>query len=107
TAHQLTVPLAALMGDDLRLHPLTVPPTSLPPRPTHPCDADALEFHFLTTVAAKRAIAHELGLPLSQRTPDDRAFIDQVLADTRMRRLVCTRSRASCRAKPSGADYAG
>ena len=107
TADQLTLPLAALTGDDLRLQPPTVPPPSLPPRPTQPFDANALEYHFPTTVTAKLAIANELGLPLSKLMPDDRAFIDQVLEDTRMRRLVFTRIRDYFRAKPSGADHAG
>ena len=102
TADQLTLPLAALAGDDLQMQPPTVPPTSLPPRPTQPFDADALEYHFPTTVAAKLAIAQELGLPLSKLTPDDRAFIDHVLEDTRMRRLVLGRIRDYLRAKPSG-----
>ena len=99
--------LAALAGDDLQLQPPTVPPTSLPLRPTQPFDADALEYHFPTTVAAKLAIAQELGLPLSKLSPDARAFIDHVLEDTRMRRLVLGRIRAYFRAKPSGADHAG
>jgi hypothetical protein len=103
TADQLTLPLAALAGDALRLQP----PTILPPCPTQPFDADALEYHFPTTVAAKLAIAQELGLPLSKLAPDDRAFIDHVLEDTRMRRLVFTRIRDYFRAKPSGADHAG
>jgi hypothetical protein len=107
TADQLTLPLAALAGDDLRLQPPTVSPTSLPPHPTQPFDADALEYHFPTTVAAKLAIAQELALPLSQLAPADRAFIDQVLEDTRMRRLVFTRIRDYFRAKPSGAEHAG
>ena len=107
TADQLTLPLAALTGDELRLQPPTVPPTSLPPGPTQPFNADALEYHFPTTVAAKLAIAQELGLPLSTLAPDDRAFIDHVLEDTRMRRLVLGRIRAYFRAKPSGADHAG
>jgi hypothetical protein len=107
TADQLTLPLAALAGDDLQLQPPTVPPTSLPPRSTQPFDADALEYHFPTTVVAKLAIAQELALPLSQLAPADRAFIDQVLEETRMRRLVLGRIRAYFRAKPSGADHAG
>jgi hypothetical protein len=102
-ADQLTLPLAALAGDDLRLHPPTTPLA----RPTQPFDADALEYHFPTTVAAKLAIAEELGLPLSKLTPADRAFIDQVLADTRMRRLVLQRVRAHVRAQPSGDGHAG
>ncbi len=102
-ADQLTLPLAALAGDDLRLHPPTTPPA----RPTQPFDADALEYHFPTTVAAKLAIAKELGLPLTKLTLDDRAFIDQVLAETRMRRLVLQRVRAHVRAQPSGDGHAG
>jgi len=102
-ADQLALPLAALAGDDLRLQPPTTPPA----RPTQPFDADALEYHFPTTVAAKLAIAEELGLPLSKLTPDDRAFIDQVLAETRMRRLVLQRVRAHVRAQPSGDGHAG
>jgi len=102
-ADQLTLPLAALAGDDLRLQP----PTTPLPRPTQPFDADALEYHFPTTVAAKLAIAEELGLPLTKLAPDDRAFIDQVLAETRMRRLVLQRVRAHVRTQPSGDGHAG
>jgi hypothetical protein len=102
-ADQLTLPLAALAGDDLQLQP----PTGPPALPTQPFDADALEYHFPTTVAAKLAIAEELGLPLMQLTPEDRAFIDHVLGATRMRRLVLRRIRDHCRAPPSGADHAG
>ncbi len=102
-ADQLTLPLAALAGDDLQLQPPMVPPAL----PTHPFDADALEYHFPTTVAAKLAIAEELGLPLMKLTPEDRAFIDHVLGDTRMRRLVLRRIRDHFRAPPSGADHAG
>jgi hypothetical protein len=102
-ADQLTLPLAALAGDDLRLHPPTMPPAL----PTQPFDADALEYHFPTLVAAKLAIAEDLGLPLAKLTPDDRAFIDHVLAETRMRRLVLRRIRDHFRAQPSGEGHAG
>jgi hypothetical protein len=102
-AEQLTLPLAALVGDDLRLHPPTVPLTL----PTQAFDADALEYHFPPPVAAKLAIAEDLGVPLAKLTPDDRAFIDQVLAETRMRRLVLRRVRDHFRAQPSGEGHAG
>jgi hypothetical protein len=102
-ADQLTLPLAALTGDDLRLQPPTLPPA----RPTQPFDADALEYHFPTTVAAKLAIAQELALPLSQLAPADRAFIDHLLAETRMRRLVLRRVREYFRTQPSGEEHAG
>ena len=60
-----------------------------------------------TTVAAKLAIADELGLPLTKLSPDDRAFIDHVLGETRMRRLVLRRIRDHFRAPSSGEDHAG
>jgi hypothetical protein len=107
TADQLTLPLAALTGDDLQWQPPLVPPPLSPPVPTQPFNADVLEYHFPTTVAAKLAIAQELGVPLSQLPLDDRAFIDQVGGETRMRRLVLTRIRDYFRAKPAGADHAG
>ena len=102
-ADQLTLPLAALTGDDLRLQPPTIPPAL----PTQPFDADALEYHFPTPVAAKLAIAEDLGLPLAKLTPDDRAFIDQLLAETRTRRLVLMRVREYFRTQPSGEGHAG
>jgi hypothetical protein len=102
-ADQLTLPLAALAGDDLRLQPPTTPPARL----TQPFDADVLEYSFPTTVAAKLAIAEELGLPLMKLSLEDRTFIDQVLGDTRMRRLVLRRIRDHFRTTPSGEDHAG
>jgi len=48
-----------------------------------------------------------LGLPLTKLSPDDRAFIDHVLGETRMRRLVLRRIRDHFRATPSGEDHAG
>jgi hypothetical protein len=48
-----------------------------------------------------------LGLPLMKLTPEDRAFIDHVLEETRMRRLVLRRIRDHFRAPPAGADHAG
>jgi hypothetical protein len=48
-----------------------------------------------------------LGLPLAKLTPADRAFIDHVLAETRMRRLVLRRVRDHFRAQPSGEGHAG
>ena len=51
--------------------------------------------------------AGEFTMGRSKLTPDDRAFIDQVLAETRMRRLVLQRVRAHVRAQPSGDGHAG
>ena len=72
-------------------------------------DVTALLFPLLSDASSElRAGAGSALLRLgSKLTPDDRAFIDQVLEDTRMRRLVFTRIRDYFRAKPSGADHAG
>jgi hypothetical protein len=102
-ADQLTLPMAALAGNALQLQPSTTPPALL----KQPFDADALEYYFPTPVAAKLAIAEDVGLPLAKLTPDDRAFIDQVLAETRMRRIVLRRVRDHFRAPPSGDGHAG
>src|SRR5262249_60154715 len=97
------VPFGGLGGYRSRAQP---PPRPLaPPQPS--LHAGPPEIHFPPAVAAKLAIAQELGLPLSTLAPDDRAFIDHVLEDTRMRRLVLGRIRDYFRAKPSGADHAG
>jgi hypothetical protein len=58
-------------------------------------------------VAAKLAIADDLGQPLAKLLADDRAFIDQVLAETLMQRLVFARIREYFRRKPLGGEHAG
>jgi hypothetical protein len=58
-------------------------------------------------VAAKLAIADDLGPPLAKLPADDRAFIDQVLAETLMQRLVFVRIREYFRRKPTGGAHAG
>jgi hypothetical protein len=75
--------------------------------PKQPFDAQALEYHFPTAIAAKLAIADDLGQPLSKLPADDRSFIDQVLAETLMRRIVLMRVRDYFRTKPSGEKHAG
>src|SRR5438093_13617680 len=57
-ADQLTLPLTALAGDEVRLHPPTTPPA----RPTPPFDADTLEDHYPTTIEPKLGIADAIGL---------------------------------------------
>ena len=102
-ADQLGLPMAALAGHEVRLQPPTIPPDI----PTQPFDAGALEYSFPSTVAAKLAIADDLGQPLAKLPADDRAFIDQVLAETLMQRLVFARIRAYFRRKPLGGEHAG
>jgi hypothetical protein len=102
-ADQLGLPMAALAGREVRLQPPTIPPDI----PTQPFDAGALEYSFPSTVAAKLAIADDLGQPLAKLPADDRAFIDQVLAETLMQRLVFARIREYFRRKPLGGEHAG
>lgn len=102
-ADQLKLPIAALGGDGMRLEQST-PAIDLPKQPF---DAEALEYRFPTAIAAKLAIADDLGQPLTKLPADDRAFIDQVLAETLMRRIVLMRVRDYFRTKTSGEKHAG
>lgn len=102
-ADQLKLPIAALAGEALRLAPLNLPSEL----PVQPFDAEAHEYHFAGAIAAKLAIADDLARPLAKLAPADRAFIDQVLAETLNRNVVLTRVRDYFRNKQSGGDHAG
>lgn len=101
-ADQLGLPIAALAGDDVRLAPLATPMEI----PRQPFDAEAHEYHYPTVIAAKLGIADELATPLAKLVADDRAFIDQVLAETLTRRVVLARIREYFRSKMGG-QHAG
>ena len=66
-----------------------------------------LEYSFPSTVAAKLAVADDLDQPLAKLPADDRAFIDQILAETLMQRLVFARIREHFRRNPLGGEHAG
>lgn len=102
-ADQLGLPIAALAGDDVRLAPSAVAVHV----PRQPFDAQALEYLFPNTIAAKLAIADDLAQPLAKLPPVDRAFIDQVLAETLMRSAVLARVRRYFRDKTAGEEHAG
>ncbi len=102
-ADQLKLPIAALAGEALRLTPLNLPSEL----PIQPFDAEAHEYHFASAIAAKLAIADDLARPLARLVPADRAFIDQVLAETFNRRIVLMRVQDYFRIKQSGGDHAG
>ena len=74
--------------------------------PRQPFDPHAHEYHYPTVIAAKLAIADELAKPLAKLVAEDKVFIDQVLAETLMRRVVLERVREYFRHK-KGAQYAG
>lgn len=102
-ADQLKLPIAALAGEVLRLEPLNLPREL----PVQPFDAEAHAYHFAGAIAAKLAIAVDLARPLARLAPADRAFIDQVLAETLNRSVVLARVRDYFRNKQSGDDHAG
>lgn len=102
-ADQPGLPIAALAGDDVRLAPGAVSVGSIP---RQPFDSDALEYRYPTVLAAKLAIADELATPLAKLSSEDRAFIDEVLAETRMRRVVLARVREYFRHR-QGEQHAG
>jgi hypothetical protein len=101
-AAQLGLPIAALSGNDVRLAAPELPTTM----PRQPFDAEAHEYHYPTVVVAKLAIADELATPLAKLAPEDKAFIDQVLAETLTRRIVLAKVRDYFRDK-TGAQHAG
>jgi hypothetical protein len=102
-ADQLGLPIAALSGNDLRLStPASVPADIA----RQPFDAQAHEYHYPTTIAAKLAIADDLARPLTKLSPEDRGFIDQVLGETLNRRIVLERVRSYFR-QQKGGQHAG
>ncbi|WP_198387981.1 DDE-type integrase/transposase/recombinase [Burkholderia ubonensis] len=102
-ADQLGLPIAALAGDDVRLAPVATPPV---PVPHQPFDADAHEYRFPNAIAAKLAIADDLAQPLAKLSSQDRLFIEQVLAETLVRRVVLARVRDYFRHRQSGEGHA-
>jgi hypothetical protein len=75
--------------------------------PKQPFDSQVLEYQFPNTIAAKLAIADDLAQPLAKMSLPDRAFIDQVLAETLTRSAVLARVRSHFRTKQPGEDHAG
>jgi hypothetical protein len=76
--------------------------------PRQPFNAEPQEYHFPTQIAAKLAIADEIAMPLAKLDPDDRAFIDSVLAETLARSAVLARIREYFRQKETlGDQHAG
>jgi hypothetical protein len=102
-ANQLGLPLAALTGAaDIRLTP-AVGPVELPRQPfaTAP-----YEYCYPSAIAAKLAIADDLGKPLAKLSAEERAFIDGVLTETLARSVVLPRIRAYFR-QTGGTEHAG
>ncbi len=79
-AGKLALPRAALSGEDAVVMAGAKPP-AVPVRPFR--DPDPFhELGFANPIAARRAIAEEVRLPLAKLSEEDRAFIDALLART-------------------------
>jgi hypothetical protein len=80
-AGKLALPRAALSGEDGVVLIGATTPAGVPLRPFR--DPDPFhELGFANAIAARRAIADEIRLPLAKLSDDDRAFIDALLART-------------------------
>jgi hypothetical protein len=90
-AQQIGLPISAVAGDGVCL---TTALASMPEIPRQPFNAEVFEYHFPSVIAAKLAIAEDLALPLAKAMPEERAFIDEVLAETLMRKEVLARVRS-------------
>jgi hypothetical protein len=83
-AGKLVLPRAALSGEDGVVMIGTAPAVVVPMRPFD--DPDPFhELSFASQIAARRAIAEEIRLPLAKLSDEDRAFIDALLARTLVR----------------------
>lgn len=105
-AAKLGLPRAALSGTvDL---PLPVAPVQVPSVPF--TDPDPFhELRFASVLAAKLAIADYLARPLAKLSPEDRAYIDSILANTLDRRTIieCVRGYFRTRSRETtGEDHA-
>ncbi|MFS1808975.1 IS481 family transposase, partial [Bacillus anthracis] len=97
-ADHLGLPIAALAGEI----GLTLPATPTIALTHQPFDATAHEYKFPNLIAAKLAIANDLAQPLAKLPEQDRAFIDQVLTETLVQRIVLTRIRDYFRRRQAG-----
>jgi hypothetical protein len=101
-ANQIGLPIQALSGDELRM---TVP--ALPAEvPSQPFEAAKFEDRYPSVIAAKLAIAAEIARPLVKLTPEERTFIDALLAETLVRSTVLARVRAYFFHQRPGAHHA-
>lgn len=102
-AAQLGLPIAALAGEaDLRLDE---PARSEAPLPRQPFPAAIPEDSFPNRITAKLAIADDLARPLVKLDPEDRAFIDRLLAETLVRHIVLARVREHFRTQNTQGDH--
>jgi len=91
-ADQLGLPRAVLTGGDRPMPSLPPAAAAASARRT-PFPEPAVETAFATPLAARRAIADQLAMPLGRLPEPDRAFIDALLGETLDRQLIAARIR--------------
>jgi len=97
------LPIAALTGElDVQL---TEPTPSADSPPRQPFHAEVLDDQYPNRITAKLAIADEIALPLAKLEANDRAFIDQLLAETLVRHVVLARVREHFRNQKTRGDH--
>lgn len=102
-ADQIGLPISALAGSDVRLAPSVAPPNI----PKQPFNALALEYQYPSAIAAKLDIAADLAQPLAKLAANERAYIDQLLAETLVRSAVLSQVRTYFRNIKTGDEHAG
>ena len=80
------------------------PAVALPAKVTF-VDPDPFQtLAFPNVIAAKRAVADEIGMALAKLAPDDRAFIDALVRETLARDVVLARVRAYFKQRTGGGE---
>ena len=97
-AESIGLPRAALSGGELPPLPSAMPTTKVAFSDPDPFQTLA----FPSTIAAKRAVADELGLALAKLAPEDRAFIDALVHETLDKPTVLARVRAHFKHRAQG-----
>jgi hypothetical protein len=99
-AERIGLPRAALDGGDVP----SPPAVALPAKVTF-VDPDPFQtLAFPDVIAAKRAVADEIGMALAKLAPEDRAFIDALVRETLARDVVLARVRAYFKQRTGGGE---
>lgn len=97
-AESLGLPRAALEGSDMPMSALAAPALKIPFADPDPYQTIA----WPNPIAAKLAIAADLGMALTKLSIDDRAFIDGLLRESLVKEEIFAKVRARMKPKPKG-----
>jgi hypothetical protein len=98
-AERIGLPRAALDGGELPPLPLTVPRTKLEFNDPDPFQSLA----YPSVIAAKLAIADEIGMALAKLCPEDRAFVNALVSETLSKDTVLAKVRSRFKKVGKGA----